>query len=428
LKAVNIHKLFPDSKTFVDMPMTKDPHEVWSEFEKIYDFKREHVEKSDLENFIKKYFTEAGTELTDCDLDDWKEMPKKLMRIQDNHLRKWALELNRMWLRLCRKVKPGVNSNRNSLIDVPYHFIVPGGRFREYYYWDAYWIIKGLIACEMYNTTKAMLMNFENLVDRLYGFIPNGGRIYYLRRSQPPFFAGMVYEYIEATKDYDFLKSILPAVIKELGFWQNYRTILIKKGKFTHRLFQYNTPTNVERPESFAADHMIGKQVHAADRPKLFQNIASAAESGWDFSSRWFQDKMSMRTIETTDIVPVDLNAIMCWNMKIISYLSYLAGDRDRSVCYEKQSNSFRRSMRSVFYDKKKGVWLDYNLRTERLNSEFYGYIAVPLFTKCYQQLNLRKSFQIVEFMNAFNLAHKWIMGNYMVYQKTGHMWEKVEI
>lgn len=78
--------------------------EVWSEFEKIYDFKREHVEKSDLENFIKKYFTEAGTELTDCDLDDWKEMPKKLMRIQDNHLRKWALELNRMWLRLCRKV------------------------------------------------------------------------------------------------------------------------------------------------------------------------------------------------------------------------------------------------------------------------------------------------------------------------------------
>lgn len=28
----------------------------------------------------------------------------------------------------------------------------------------------------------------------------------------------------------------------------------------------------------------------------------------------------------------------------------------------------------------------------------------------------------------AFNLASKWVLGNYMVYQKTGHMWEKVGI
>lgn len=56
-----------------------------------------------------------------------------------------------------------------------------------------------------------------------YGFIPNGGRVYYLRRSQPPLFAGMIYEYIEATKDFEFLKTILPAVIEEFRFWQNNR-------------------------------------------------------------------------------------------------------------------------------------------------------------------------------------------------------------
>jgi alpha,alpha-trehalase len=33
--------------------------------------------------------------------------------------------------------------------------------------------------------------------------------------------------------------------------------------------------------------------------------------AGWDFSSRWFGDEMSIGTIRTTDIVPVDLNAIM---------------------------------------------------------------------------------------------------------------------
>lgn len=64
-------------------------------------------------------------------------------------------------------MQPDKNPDRTSLIYVPHRFIVPGGRFREYYYWDAYWIIKGLIACEMYKTTKAMLMNFASLVNRL---------------------------------------------------------------------------------------------------------------------------------------------------------------------------------------------------------------------------------------------------------------------
>lgn len=68
--------------------------------------------------------------------------------IRDDTLRNWAAELHKIWLRLCRRVHPKVESepDRFSLLYVPRNFIIPGGRFREYYYWDAYWIIKGLIA------------------------------------------------------------------------------------------------------------------------------------------------------------------------------------------------------------------------------------------------------------------------------------------
>lgn len=41
-----------------------------------------------------------------------------------------------------------------SIIHVPHPVIVPGGRFREFYYWDSYWIVKGLLLSEMYNTVK----------------------------------------------------------------------------------------------------------------------------------------------------------------------------------------------------------------------------------------------------------------------------------
>ena len=44
--------------------------------------------------------------------------------------------------------------NKTSLILMESPFIVPGGRFREMYYWDTYWTILGLIQSEMTQTVK----------------------------------------------------------------------------------------------------------------------------------------------------------------------------------------------------------------------------------------------------------------------------------
>lgn len=63
-------------------------------------------------------------------------------------------------------MKPNENPKRTSLIYVPEEFIVPGGRFREFYYWDAYWIVKGLVASGLSNTIKKMITNFVTIVDR----------------------------------------------------------------------------------------------------------------------------------------------------------------------------------------------------------------------------------------------------------------------
>jgi alpha,alpha-trehalase len=73
------------------------------------------------------------------------------MAIVDPAMRKWALELNAIWKELCKQVRPEIadQPERYSLIYTPYEFIAPGGRFREFYYWDSYWIIRGLMASEM---------------------------------------------------------------------------------------------------------------------------------------------------------------------------------------------------------------------------------------------------------------------------------------
>jgi alpha,alpha-trehalase len=44
-----------------------------------------------------------------------------------------------------------------------------------------------------------MLENFAGLIEK-YGMIPNGNRVYYTRRTQPPLFIAMVDEYYKVTE------------------------------------------------------------------------------------------------------------------------------------------------------------------------------------------------------------------------------------
>lgn len=44
---------------------------------------------------------------------------------------------------------------------------------------------------------------------------------------------------------------------------------------------------------------------------QLWHDLASGAESGWDFSSRWFANGMNLTTIRTTHTIPADLNAFL---------------------------------------------------------------------------------------------------------------------
>ena len=88
--------------------------------------------------------------------EDWNPDPKLLLKIVDLNYALFAQDLNSRWKILCRKIKAEVKESpdRYSLLYLPYPVIVPGGRFREIYYWDSFWIIRGLIQCEMLSTAK----------------------------------------------------------------------------------------------------------------------------------------------------------------------------------------------------------------------------------------------------------------------------------
>ncbi len=92
--------------------------------------------------------------------------------------------INALWPVLTRSADSA--GTGSSLIPLPNPYIVPGGRFREVYYWDSYFTMLGLVQSGRTDLVKSMLDNFSHLI-RTVGHIPNGNRTYYLTRSQPPY-------------------------------------------------------------------------------------------------------------------------------------------------------------------------------------------------------------------------------------------------
>ena len=104
-----------------------------------------------------------------------------------------------------------------TLLPLPYPYVVPGGRFREVYYWDSYFTMLGLEQSGKHTLAVDMLKDFAFEIDR-YAHIPNGNRSYYLSRSQPPFFALMV-QLIAQHDDAATYVTYLPELQAEYNWW-----------------------------------------------------------------------------------------------------------------------------------------------------------------------------------------------------------------
>jgi alpha,alpha-trehalase len=125
-----------------------------------------------------------------------------------------------LWPSLTRRADSA--DARSSLIPLPGPYVVPGGRFREVYYWDSYFTMLGLVEDGRLDLVKQMLDGFASLV-RTVGHVPNANRSYYLSRSQPPFFAAMVGLYATAADTARALEY-LGALETEHAFWMAART------------------------------------------------------------------------------------------------------------------------------------------------------------------------------------------------------------
>lgn len=155
LDVVHFRRIFKDSKTFVDMNILRSLQQTSDDFESLMELTQCKPPEELLQKFLDENFETIG-EIEDWIPRDFKENPAFLDKIVNEKVKRFAAELVKIWPKLARKVKDDVfdNQNKYTLVPVPNGFVVPGGRFKEIYYWDCLWIIKGLLLSEMFETSK----------------------------------------------------------------------------------------------------------------------------------------------------------------------------------------------------------------------------------------------------------------------------------
>lgn len=261
---------------------------------------------------------------------------------------------------------------------------MPGGRFREFYYWDSYWIIRGLLYSEMYKTAGGMLENFLSIIDR-FGFVPNGGRLYYSERSQPPLLTGMIKSYVDATNDIAFMSSAVPTLERELYFFLNNHMVNVNG----HALAIYGDKSSGPRPESYIEDYELAKHLPTEEeREDLYSELKACAESGMDFSSRWFikngTNEGGLIDIKCRSIVPVELNAILYWNAKILAEFYVKANNPKKAAEFESKAQEIYLAVQAVLWNEEAGTWLDYDLINEKPRNYFVPTNLSPLWVGCF--------------------------------------------
>jgi alpha,alpha-trehalase len=348
---VQMSGMFEDSKTFADARPRGAPAEIVGRY----------VAGRAVRGFDLKAFVEENFDLPEPVAGGFKTDPSQSM----------AQHIAALWPVLTRH--PDSADARSSLIPLPHPYVVPGGRFREVYYWDSYFTMLGLVRSGRTDLVRDMLDNFAYQIQSL-GHIPNGNRSYYLSRSQPPFFGAMVGLYAQATDSGAALRY-LDALEAEYTFWmdgaervtpaQVYRRVVrLPDGRVLNR---YWDDLAEPRPEAYKPDYEVAQTLPDSERATFYRNAKATAESGWDFSSRWMRNPKDLRTLETTELIPIDLNSLLYHAERTIAALRafrHQPGDSAVAAQFRKAAAARRQALHDIAWDVTNGFFYDVRWRS----------------------------------------------------------------
>jgi alpha,alpha-trehalase len=153
------------------------------------------------------------------------------------------------------------------------------------------------------------------------------------------------------------------------------RVVAMQDGTVLNR---YWDDSDAPRDESYREDTQLARD-SGLPAARLYRNIRAAAESGWDFGSRWFADGVSRATMDTTEIVPIDLNSLL-YGMEIaIGRGCERSGDTACAAEFKQRATRRRAAIDRALWDPS-GAYFDFSWTRHRRVPRLSAATLYPLF------------------------------------------------
>ena len=281
-------------------------------------------------------------------------------------------------------------------------FVVPGGRFNEMYGWDSYFIALGLLQDGKIDLAKDMVDNFIYEIN-YYGKILNANRVYYLTRSQPPFFTSMiiaVYNKLPRNRKTKlWLQNAVEAAIKEYkNVWMGKEHLTntglsryfdlgigpppeVEPGRYDSIYKKYAARYGMESAK-FEHAYLTGS-IKVPELDKFFIDDRAMRESGNDASYRLQYD--------CSDLVTVDLNSLL---YKIETDIAGIIeknfdgslkfnGYTETSSEWLKKAAERKKLMDKYLWNEDKGMYFDYNFVKREQTNFISATTFYPIWARC---------------------------------------------
>lgn len=226
--------------------------------------------------------------------------------------------------------------DEGTLVGVPRPYFVPsaangsGFAFEELYYWDTYFMARGMIGTPREKLIKGLADDLISLMER-YHMIPNAGRTYFTSRSQPPFLTSLILEVHALEGDKRWLDHAMDVAKDE------YRTVWM----------------GTTQPNWRQVFNGLSRYYDI----NVLDDLAEA-ESGWDMTTRFNRECLSY--------IPVDLNALLYKYETDFAAAALILGEPEEAGEWQRRAARRKAMMRKYLWNEEKGFYFDYNFMTGR--------------------------------------------------------------
>ncbi len=238
---------------------------------------------------------------------------------------------------------------------IPFPFTAPCivDTFLDFYYWDVYFINKGLYLDGFEQQAENNINNIAYFIEKL-GFMPNCNTL--PNRSQPPFFTKIVYDYYIFKNDVKVLEKYLPTILKEYDFWMTKR--ILPCGLNTYG--EHSSEDELMENYIGLCDRVLEYRETKEEQLDLAKDILAMAESGLDFNMRFTTQRSK---VDIRNFIQIDINCILYDVEMLISKIFNTLNNKEEAQRFFEYAQKRKKLIQEWLYDEDSGLYLDYNTK-----------------------------------------------------------------